>query len=322
MPQTSEGITPNFKGLSNLGRFSPLRSWLAAIFSHPLAGVITPAVLGALAQATTLSSPTPEDPPPRIVAASRSDAGRLEMTLSSAPGRANVVQRSINLLDWTTVATLSNPTGLVSFSDGINPEGPIQFYRFYETNQTAIPTVPRSAREWQATGATQDGVYKIDPDGPGGEEPFEAACIMSLSGGGWTALTDRVADSPINTDSSRPREYLYVQAGTQFWYRTPVSNLVWDWGSGKDLYGTYYYSTGAGESSFVVTESSERQSYGVGGSSGPGGTAKCLVIYADCLDPIHAQVQLCQDQPGIFGSACQCAVTVFIREMAITDPNP
>jgi hypothetical protein len=31
-----------------------------------------------------------------------------------------------------------------------------------------------------------DGLYWVDPDGPGGDEPFEAACIMSLGGGGWT----------------------------------------------------------------------------------------------------------------------------------------
>lgn len=277
---------------------------------------------GVLAQATTLSSPTQEDPPPKIVAATQSEAGRIEITLSSAPGRTNVVQSSTNLLEWVTLATLSNPTGLVSFSDSISPDGPIRFYRFYETSQTAIPTIPRSAREWQTAGATEDRSYMIDPDGPGGEEPFEAACVMSLSGGGWTALTDRVANSPINTNSSRSREYLYAHNETRLWYRTPVSRLVWDWSSGKDLYGTYFYSTGAGESSFVVTESSERQSYGVGGSSGPGGTAKCLLIYANCLDPIHAQVQLCQDQPGIFGGACQCAVTVFIREAGIADPNP
>jgi hypothetical protein len=50
---------------------------------------------------------------------------------------------------------------------------------------TVLPSV-RSAREYYALGYTNDGVYRIDPDGPGGEPSFDADCLMSLSGGGWT----------------------------------------------------------------------------------------------------------------------------------------
>jgi hypothetical protein len=38
-----------------------------------------------------------------------------------------------------------------------------------------------------------DGLYFIDPDGPGGEAPFEVACNMSVDGGGWIQLS--LADS-------------------------------------------------------------------------------------------------------------------------------
>ncbi len=172
---------------------------------------------------------------------------------------------------------------------------------------------PASALGWYQVGYTNDGLYTIAPNGPGGPA-FSVNCLMSLAGGGWTELTAEVADSILNTDPNTSRDYLYVQNGTVNYYRTPVSTLVWSWSSGQDLYGTYYYSTGSGEESFEVTPSSEHQAYGVGGSSGGGPTHKCLVIYSTCLDPINAQVQLCQDLTEIFGGACQCGVTVYFRE--------
>ena len=33
-----------------------------------------------------------------------------------------------------------------------------------------------------------DGLYTIDPDGAGGEAPFEVLCNMSTDGGGWIEL--------------------------------------------------------------------------------------------------------------------------------------
>ncbi len=34
----------------------------------------------------------------------------------------------------------------------------------------------------------EDGVYTIDPDADGGNEPFDAYCVMSVAGGGWTTI--------------------------------------------------------------------------------------------------------------------------------------
>lgn len=180
-----------------------------------------------------------------------------------------------------------------------------------------------SCNDLYAWGNTEDGLYLIDPDGPGGELPIETYCLMSLSGGGWTKLDESVAQTAINTDSTLEREYLYVRNG--LWYRTPISNLVWSWYSPKVLTGTYYYSGGG---SFYCGSSGEvTRYYGVSCSNGPGNQWKALIYYTTGKNPANAQVQLCQDKPGIFGRACQTGVTVYVREIidyrpfAITAPD-
>lgn len=173
---------------------------------------------------------------------------------------------------------------------------------------------PISALTWYQAGYTNDGNYTIAPNGPA-QPATNIPCLMSISGGGWTELNSAIAESLLNTSPNTLRAYLYVQSGTLLYYRTPLSQLVWSWSSGQDLDGTYYYSKGTGESNFTVFPSSEHQSYGVGGSSGAGTQDKCLVIYSTCLNPSMAQVELCQDLPGIFGSTCQCEVTVYCREV-------
>ena len=220
----------------------------------------------------------------------------------NAPTVANDV--TVFLGDTATVYYLPGTTGWGATFDGL----PTALC-------STITATPQSALEWYTLGYTNDAVYTVYPSG---SAPIQVYCLMSVSGGGWTELTSAIASTALNTNTNSYREYLYVKNGTSLYYRTPESSLVWNWASGQDLDGTYYYSGSSGEQSFVITPSSEHQQYGVGGSSGGGATYKCLVYYTTYLDPSKAQVQLCQDLPGIFGAACQGPVTVYIRESSPT----
>ena len=183
------------------------------------------------------------------------------------------------------------------------------FILFHGLNAAAIEYCKDCLEIFERGEGSIDGNYIIDPDGPGGQDPISVECLMSLSGGGWTKLDQNVADSLINTEVSN-REYLYVKNGE--WYRTPSSQLIWSWNIPQVLIGTYYYSGGG---SFYCGSSNEKtRYYGIGCSNGPGGKWKALIYYPTGKDPVNAQLQLCQDQPGIFGSACQTGVVVYIRQ--------
>ncbi|GAA3621682.1 hypothetical protein GCM10022397_04290 [Flavivirga jejuensis] len=42
--------------------------------------------------------------------------------------------------------------------------------------------------EYFNTGSTTDGIYSIDPDGTGGNAPYDCYCNMTSNGGGWTLV--------------------------------------------------------------------------------------------------------------------------------------
>ena len=55
---------------------------------------------------------------------------------------------------------------------------------------------PASCKEILDGGTRIDGVYRIDPDGPGGMPSFSVFCDMTTAGGGWALVQDREDDVP------------------------------------------------------------------------------------------------------------------------------
>ena len=155
------------------------------------------------------------------------------------------------------------------------------------------------------------GIYRIDPDGPGGELPFESRCDMVTDGGGWTALSGRYLATLVKTH----RRYLYKLE--RAWYQSPSTTKTWSWEKAQMLPGDYLFAQRSLDPEGVFTcnvpELAARYAaFGIG----------CFLIPTDGwtifplggYDPETGTTQLCQSNPGIMGeTACPEQVQIWER---------
>lgn len=72
------------------------------------------------------------------------------------------------------------------------------------TASITVSNAKRNCLAWFNLGHLVDGIYLIDPDGGGGNAPFNCHCDMTTSGGGWTKIITQADNSIAYLDRFGP----------------------------------------------------------------------------------------------------------------------
>ena len=123
--------------------------------------------------------------------------------------------------------------------------------------------------------AAEDGPYEIDPDGPGGIDPFETNCDMTTDGGGWTEITPCIS-------STLSGSLVAVEAAAIEGIDGQCRPFTQDAGNGAHTY--HYTFTFAPTFTEFYLSDYEAQAFG----SGPGNTADIGPFEQSVWDLCHA----------------------------------
>ena len=115
-----------------------------------------------------------------------------------------------NKSEWKTPGGNILPCDAAQVTTSASPE----IYQVYFVNEhgckgevrdvivkgfSGLSSIPKHAKVYQELGATLDGVYMIDPDGPGGNEPLPIYSSMTHEGGGWMLIVNSLSNTSVST---------------------------------------------------------------------------------------------------------------------------
>lgn len=109
-----------------------------------------------------------------------------------------------------------------------------------EANVCVIPATCKQIKA--ALPASADGIYTIDPDGSGGDEPFDAYCDMTVDGGGWISLVHVSDLSRLNFAIEHTE--VALSESTKFWILATKPEPTYSVFTYNDLPATNYQATG------------------------------------------------------------------------------